>query len=223
MNNKIKNYIDVLFADVPRSKKAAEMKEELAGSMNERFEDYIAQGMSETQAYSQTVANMGDVDALIAEVMPDAEFKSQAQFYRNRKGRNIGVAVGLYILGVAVLIAAGIIGTELLDSEIFVVFGVVGMLVLAAVATGMIIYTSVSTPREYKDYDEMEREDMELYSTPEGKKLRAVMSIYWSVITLVYLAVSFITFAWHVTWVIWPLAGVAESIIKTAYRLKEEK
>ncbi len=36
-----------------------------------------------------------------------------------------------------------------------------------------------------------------------------VGSVYWSLITAVYLAVSFYTGRWESTWIIWPVAGVA--------------
>lgn len=32
-------------------------------------------------------------------------------------------------------------------------------------------------------------------------------TVYWSVVTAGYLGVSFLTSAWHVTWIIWPVAG----------------
>ncbi|MEG1049859.1 MAG: permease prefix domain 1-containing protein [Oscillospiraceae bacterium] len=74
MNNKVKNYVDALFTGVPRSKKATELKEELLSNMSERFEDYMAQGKTEIQAYSLAVSNMGDVDGLLSELIPDADF-----------------------------------------------------------------------------------------------------------------------------------------------------
>ena len=70
MNNKIKNYIDVLFSDIPRSKKATELKAELLANMNDRYDDYIKEGKSENEAYSASVSNIGDIDALLSEVMP---------------------------------------------------------------------------------------------------------------------------------------------------------
>ena len=36
----------------------------------------------------------------------------------------------------------------------------------------------------------------------------AAMGIYWSIITAVYLGYSFITFNWHISWIIWVVAAV---------------
>ena len=40
-----------------------------------------------------------------------------------------------------------------------------------------------------------------------------IMGIYWTLIVFIYLAVSFLTESWGTTWIIWPLAGVASSVI----------
>ena len=39
-------------------------------------------------------------------------------------------------------------------------------------------------------------------------KIEKVGAIYWSLVTAVYLAWSFITNNWSSTWIIWPVAGV---------------
>lgn len=43
--------------------------------------------------------------------------------------------------------------------------------------------------------------------------LEIVSSVYWLAVTAVYLAWSFYTFQWHITWIIWPVAGVVYPII----------
>ena len=47
MSQKIDRYIQALFEDVPRTKKALELKEELLGNMRERYEDYLRDGKSD--------------------------------------------------------------------------------------------------------------------------------------------------------------------------------
>ncbi len=210
MEKKIDNYIDVLFSDIPRSKKATELKEELRANMNERYQDYMSQGQSETQAYSLTIANIGNIDEMLSEVMPDADFKKEAQRYRTRSAKLTGISVGMYILGAAAVVASALFG------ETASVIGVVIMLVLAAVATGMIIYVNMSTPQEYKDFFQQSR----FGKINNDKKLEGIMSIYWGAATCAYLAWSFISFDWHITWIIWPIAGVLSGIIKTVYEMR---
>lgn len=48
----------------------------------------------------------------------------------------------------------------------------------------------------------------------ENKNVKQFMSVYWTIITCIYLCVSFTTWHWHWTWIIWPIAAVANIIIK---------
>nr|MCR4998816.1 hypothetical protein [Lachnospiraceae bacterium] len=42
-----------------------------------------------------------------------------------------------------------------------------------------------------------------------------IMSVYWTTITCIYLAISFLTFNWGTTWLIWPVAGIVHKILKS--------
>ena len=42
----------------------------------------------------------------------------------------------------------------------------------------------------------------------------AIMSVYWQTILCLYLIISFITFDWGRTWIIWPIAGIIHLLIK---------
>ena len=75
MNSKIKNYVDVLFNDVPKTRKAVELKEEILADLNEHFEAHIAQGKSENQAYTEALADLGDIDELLSSLAPERELK----------------------------------------------------------------------------------------------------------------------------------------------------
>ena len=88
MNNKIKNYVDVLFSDTPKSRKTQELKMEFMSDLNEKYEAFIAEGMSENQAYSSTIAGVGDIDEMFQGLFPDTELKAQIEKYRMRKARN---------------------------------------------------------------------------------------------------------------------------------------
>ncbi len=42
----------------------------------------------------------------------------------------------------------------------------------------------------------------------KNKTAETIVSIYWPCTTCLYLIVSFLTFRWELTWIIWPIAGV---------------
>ena len=54
------------------------------------------------------------------------------------------------------------------------------------------------------------REDEE----PQSELERNVMSVYWPTIVCLYLIWSFLTMSWHITWIIWPIAGVMEHVVR---------
>ncbi len=56
------------------------------------------------------------------------------------------------------------------------------------------------------------------YASPAAERL---MSVYWVTVRDIYLILSFVTFSWGTTWVIWPLAGIIYAILSSAMKDKE--
>ena len=52
--------------------------------------------------------------------------------------------------------------------------------------------------------------------------IRAILMCYWPVVTCIYLCVSFLTFKWHLTWLIWPIAAAGNTIIIAIAKANEE-
>ncbi len=42
----------------------------------------------------------------------------------------------------------------------------------------------------------------------ENKRNENLSKVYWCTVTAIYLGYSFYTFNWHMSWIIWPCAGV---------------
>ena len=70
------------------------------------------------------------------------------------------------------------------------------------------------------DFEEPEEKRVEKI---HNKTLRAIMSAYWSIVTCLYLCISFLTFKWHITWLIWPIAAAVNSVIFAIAKVNEEK
>lgn len=217
MNRKIESYLDVLFSDIPRSRKSIELREELSANMNDRMDDYLKEGKSENQSYSLVIANMGDVDELLQEVSLTADTKKEVTHYRERNAMLRTVAIMLYILAPAVLIAM----TSHYSGE----YSVVAMFILIAIATGLLVYSGASTPKEYAhicvDDDNDEDERSQFASTGTWRTYRAITSMAWSIASVLYLIVSFMTFYWHITWIIFPITAAILSIFRTILQIKE--
>lgn len=44
--------------------------------------------------------------------------------------------------------------------------------------------------------------------------VNTIMSVYWPTATCLYLSWSFLTFDWHTSWIIWPIAGIVSAAIQ---------
>ena len=54
----------------------------------------------------------------------------------------------------------------------------------------------------------LEEEDYSVKNKQSSGRRKQVSKIYWRSVTAIYLAVSFLTNRWDVTWIIWVCAGV---------------
>ena len=54
-----------------------------------------------------------------------------------------------------------------------------------------------------------------VYIQPKRVKERnnPYRSLYWMIVVITYLLISFLTFAWYITWIIWPIAGIISYIL----------
>ena len=54
-----------------------------------------------------------------------------------------------------------------------------------------------------------------------NQTIAAVMSVFWPTVVCIYLIVSFLTFSWSISWLIFPVAVVIECLIKVLFGEKE--
>lgn len=92
MREKLKEYVHLLFAGTVGTE---DMEQEILQNTLDRFDDWIARGFSEEDAYRQAVSGIGNLDVLLGKAAADAEVSCCASL-----GKRIcnAVAVALYIL-----------------------------------------------------------------------------------------------------------------------------
>lgn len=56
-----------------------------------------------------------------------------------------------------------------------------------------------------------------------SKITEAVGSVYWLIATAIYLGWSFLTGDWHITWVVWPIAGILYAVVEIVCALVIDK
>ena len=63
--------------------------------------------------------------------------------------------------------------------------------------------TSINSSKDYKIFK---------YINPTPA---SVMSVFWPTVSCLYLCISFLTFEWHVTWIIWLVAALIYNVLKS--------
>lgn len=93
---------------------------------------------------------------------------------------------------------------------------------LALVAAG--VFFLVRTGMIYGGYQKLLQEAEYAVKNKEiEKRMEAVAQLYWMAVTAAYLAWSFLTNSWGISWIVWPLAGILFGAVQIIVRLTGSK
>lgn len=127
--------------------------------------------------------------------------------YRPAFARSIAGGVALILLSVVALVTVAILE---IGGEFAVMLTVVGLLVSVALAVALFI----SGGSKMDDYDKLLNEGDYTKQQKAGKSFAEKISgPYWMLMVAIYLAWSFISHNWAITWIIWPIAGILFGLI----------
>ena len=214
MIDKIRAYIDHAFASAPPTQKVQELKEELFANLVEKYNEQLNQGRTENEAYNIVINGIGDLSELVHSVC--VPFGQPTNQQRRRHAFFVSCAVALYIISPFMVVLFEMFGRE----EI----GVLLMFVLIAVATGLLIFNRMTRP-VYVKADETMVEDFKEWRTAGRRAPNAFGAFrraYWTLVTVIYLAVSFIFQIWHFSWLIFLIGAAVDQIFQGIMRLREE-
>ena len=122
--------------------------------------------------------------------------------------RNLAISVGLYIFSlVAIILCAALFDQPIIGVSIF--------FTIIAIATGLIIYSSIV-------YGKSEKEKVKESKEPKNVVLKGVTEIISIAGVIAYLLVSFLTGAWHITWIIFIAIGLVNAIVKLIFGIKDD-
>ena len=96
MKEKIKQHFDLLFNEAPKTRKALDLKQEMIQNAMDKYDDLIADGNSERDAYQNVIDSIGDVHELFPE-LEEKNLFTLPEKDRKKKAMLTAVAVGLYI------------------------------------------------------------------------------------------------------------------------------
>ncbi len=123
-----------------------------------------------------------------------------------RKFITLGVVLCI-IAVVPILVFAGFEASDMVMIYMTVVL-------LVTIAIGVYLIVVVGT--EKSAYERLlQMGDYTKEKKKTNKKLEVFSGAYWCVVTAIYLGISFVKWNWHISWVIWPVAGVIYAALHT--------
>lgn len=217
MNDKLRRYIEGLFEDVPQSKSMIELKEEMLQNLVEKYEDLIQEGRGEDDAYNIAVAGIGDINGLIDDMKKSSVSVSvDMNVARQKSAMLVSIAVMCYMLSIVPILMSFNFNIELFT-------GVIGFFIFIALGTGLLIYNAMSKPKPIMDSSTMVNEFREWQIDKSQKKsTRISVSVaLWALLIALYFVVSFITYSWEVTWIIFIIGIAIEALINIFTAIKK--
>ena len=120
--------------------------------------------------------------------------------YQSRFYTGLCIGIILCIFSAVPLILLGVFGV----ADFYLVVATALILVICAIGVPLIVrvcyingsYQKLLQTGEFTEQHKRNVKESELTD-----------SAYWCVCTAIYLGISFLTFAWHITWIVWPVAG----------------
>ena len=209
MREQLQQYVELLFAGAPDSE---DIKQEILQNTLDRYDDLIAQGKVPEAAYRLAITGIGDINEILgsaAQVIPAAparEVHPEEDAAAAKRKRTRAIAIGLYIICIIPLIILSELGLSIL--------GLCATLSIVAVATVAIIQNQ--EPDDEEEVHQSRKPD-----SPRGELHRSIRSLIGIITLIVYLAVSFLTGAWYITWLIFPLSGAVKGLVRAILDLKE--
>ena len=138
--------------------------------------------------------------------------KEKQSRFRNTYVRNNAIATGLCILSVVPLFTIPVLAEDEFAAAIAVA------ILLIMIAAGVFIFINVGIVWASME-KLLEEGDYNLESKENERRNSKIAPVYWLAITAIYLAVSFWTFAWHRTWIIWPVSAVMYGLLTAILNL----
>ena len=242
MKTRLKDYIEMIFSDAPVCARTEELKEEMYANVCDKYEDLIAEGKSETAAYNACVASIGDISELIDSIReeqkdftPEGDFdgeeengeryftlsqQEEIRTFRKKAGIMNAIAIALYMLCWVPLVLMSSLAEALGgNADVWSTVGVVVMMVIIAVATGLQAMKSYIRPIFLKK----KIKKSEKIKKRKNPALRAISSGLWTITVVAYLLMGFLMGLWHPGWIIFIIATAIDNAIEAIFEIAGKK
>ena len=206
MREQLEQYVKLLFAGTPDSE---DMQQEILQNTLDRYDDLIDQGKSPEAAYRLAISGIGDVNELLGASSPapgavPTAVKAEEAPDQGKKKWMRALAIAMYICSAIPLFILGNIGD-----------GVIGLSITCLLVAGA---TALMVMSSDKESEEKESNEVARAQDPVRKAIADGLSTGSLVL---FLVLSFVTQAWHITWLVFPIMGAVRGIVFACMDLKE--
>ena len=144
----------------------------------------------------------------------DVQIQQQRKAYQSVFTRSITFGVTLCLISVIpILIGA------FWEKDVFEILAVGFLLIVVSFA----VYLFVSAAITWGSYDRLLKEGDYDPKTGENSLAGKIGAIFWPLTAAIYLAWSFLSGDWHITWLVWPVAGCVFAAISAACSIGEKE
>lgn len=141
--------------------------------------------------------------------------RERQKTFRNTYIKGNIIATCLCILSPIVLL----LGAFTANSLLTVVF-LCALLLIVGLAVGIFVAVGV----QWASMERLLREgEFAPKEKAESKLSSVIANVYWPLATAIYLVWSFLSGNWHITWVLWPVAGILYGALMGVVKLFAEK
>lgn len=226
MSERIRRYIDELFADAPQTRKAMDLKEELAINTIEKYQDLISEGYSEEDAWQMVIGSIGDVTELF-EALKEENPLQLSEEDRKKKATLKAAAIGIYIFAGAVFLTGTALADHMLPYmayDMVIRLGIVMAALFCIPPTCMLVYAANMYPDYTKRADNMvERYRKANFAKNREKAVRFTVSMnIWLVTLTCYFIISFVSGQWGVTWITFLIGACVQAGVLLRFALEQD-
>lgn len=189
MEKKILRYVDGVFEEVPVSERTQRIKEEIVQNLLDKYKDLINSGKSEEDAYAIAISSGGDLSGIVADLKGETKhynYNYEKQFckvYEKEYAREKKKFKTFNSILWPVVTCIYLLGSMLLSGSWYYSWIIY---LLACVASSTYRFIVV------KSNDKVRRS--------------ALSSLIWMSATSLYFILSFLSFRWDMTWILFVLA-----------------
>ncbi|MDR1905696.1 MAG: permease prefix domain 1-containing protein [Clostridiales bacterium] len=196
MREAFQKYLDKRFSSYKKSKALNDFKEELLSNLNERFEEFKAEGLSDNESYKRSIESLGDYSDALKTLDAHTPAKTMVTY-----SKLILSVSALYF----VLLITAYLGISFLTKG----WSKTWLIVLV----GSVLYVVVMFILNSKNA---------LANQKNGKMRFNVLAIFTAVMLLSYFFISFVTKKWGITWLI-PIDFFAVWLVADIFLTKLKK